>query len=114
LTEERREDLWSGLGLAIVYAGGASLASLRKLASAAGTSRATLAQGAAFAAEAHLRAGHLPAHTEEGALVLTGMSAGEVAIMVRRMRNSLPAVETSDAPRYEVWRRQVRQALSQS
>ena len=69
----RRADLWSGIGLAAVYAGGAEQDELRALVEAADGYRAHLAQGAAFACAARLRARTpLPEHCGVAALALTG------------------------------------------
>ncbi|MEV5878819.1 DUF1702 family protein [Streptomyces sp. NPDC052101] len=76
----RRADLWSGIGLAAVYAGGADQGELRALVEAADGYRAHLAQGAAFACGARLRARTpLPEHCGHGALVLAGVPAQTAA-----------------------------------
>lgn len=76
----RRADLWAGVGLAATYAGGCDADELAALAVAAGSHRAHLAQGSAFAAAAHARSGlPLPAHCERGTLALAGAPAGTAA-----------------------------------
>jgi hypothetical protein len=107
----RRSDLWSGLGLAMTYAGGASPAALAQALAAAGTFRADFAQGAAFAAEAHARANHIPAHTREAVMRVTGRDAIAAAELVRTLRAQLPA-GSGNEPAYEQWRRDIRQALA--
>ena len=107
----RQPDLWSGLGLAVAYAGGASARALARALAAAGASRASLAQGAAFAAEAHARANHIPAYTREAVYLLTGRDAVEVAELVRALRARLPAAVDGDEPAYEQWRRHVQRVL---
>jgi hypothetical protein len=107
----RQADLWSGLGLALAYAGGASAEALNRVLNAAGNFRLHLAQGAAFAAEAHARANYLPAHTKEAVAVLTGRDAKAVADLVRTLRSQLPSAAPADAPPYELWRREVQRAL---
>jgi hypothetical protein len=52
----RRAALWSGIGLAATYAGGAADADLHELVCASGEHRGALAVGAAFAAKARVRA----------------------------------------------------------
>ncbi len=49
---DRHADLWSGIGLATAYAGGASAEERRRTASAAGNNRTHIAQGESFAAKA--------------------------------------------------------------
>ncbi|MEV4433866.1 DUF1702 family protein [Streptomyces sp. NPDC049585] len=76
---DRRGHLWSGVGLAACYAGGADDAELERLREHAGPHRAELAQGAAFAAEARRRGGHVPEHTHRGVLRLTGVDMATAA-----------------------------------
>ena len=108
----RRSDLWAGLGLAMAYAGGAPAAALAQALEAAGRFRADLAQGAAFAAEAHARARHIPAHTRDAVVHLTGRDAVAAAELVCALRARLPAAPSADPPAYEQWRCDVRQALA--
>jgi len=78
--EARRADLWSGIGLAATYAGGATDDELHALAAAAGPFHAHLAQGSAFAAAARQRSGlALPEHCQSAARILTGASADTAA-----------------------------------
>jgi hypothetical protein len=62
--ENRQLDLWSGIGLACVYAGEVNETALNLLRDASGAFRPQLAQGAAFAAKARCRAGNPTAYTE--------------------------------------------------
>lgn len=105
---ERHGDLWSGVGLAAVYAGGADAPTLHALAAAAGAHRGDLMQGAAFAAEAHLRAGVVPPAADAGCRALCGLAAEEAAGIAAAAR---PAHGEADEPAYELWRRQVRRRL---
>ena len=98
-------DLWSGVGLAAAYAGGAGPQSLRALRAAAGPYVPALAQGAAFAAKARCRAGIAAAHTELTCRVLCGRSADEAATLTD---DALADLRAADAlPAYEVWRRRI-------
>jgi hypothetical protein len=111
----RQPDLWSGLGLALAYAGGASSQELSSALAAAGKFRAHLAQGAAFAAEAHARAGHTPIHTQDAVVVLCGCDAVAAVELVRRVRGQLPDGDLTDGtPRYELWRSHVQRELLRS
>ncbi len=102
----RRSDLWSGLGLAMAYAGPADANEFGTARHLAGEYGVHFAQGLAFACEARTRARHVPAHTELAAKVATGFGADELSWLVRETRNNLPASST-DPPLYEVWRRNV-------
>lgn len=90
--------MWSGIGLAATYAGGATPAALEDLRAAGRGYARQLGQGAAFAAAARERAGNPTAHTELGCRVLTGRSA------------DLPP--DGAVPRYEHWRARIRDSLA--
>jgi enediyne biosynthesis protein E3 len=105
----RRADLWSGVGLACSYAGGATRAALAALRAAAGPHHAHLAQGAAFAAKARQRAATPALHTEIACEVLCHRSAAAAAAITDWALKDLVASET--APAYEVWRQRIRQQL---
>jgi hypothetical protein len=111
LDPSRHPDLWAGLGLALAYAGGADPAGLRLAVRAAGSAGPWLAQGAAFAAEARARADHVPAYTREAVKILSGLDSEDAVHLVRRVRASLHPSEDGGAPRYELWRIGVQQAL---
>jgi hypothetical protein len=104
---ERHGDLWSGVGLACAYAGGVTRDDIGRLAADAGFSRADLAQGVAFAAEAHVRgANDAPPHTLDACEVICGMTPVEAAAIVRTA--AIGAAPTTAGPAYEVWRMRVR------
>ncbi len=103
--EERQRDLWSGIGLAAVYAGGVEEPSLLELRTAADKYLPELQQGAAFAAKARQRAGNLTAYTDMAARALCGMSAIEAARITDSTLENLPA--SGVEPAYEVWRRRI-------
>ncbi|GHE44242.1 hypothetical protein GCM10017673_52950 [Streptosporangium violaceochromogenes] len=75
----RRADLWSGVGLAAVYAGGASVPDLERLGAAAAEDgfRAHLVQGGAFACAFRLISGTVPAHTAAAAPAVCGAEVDE-------------------------------------
>jgi enediyne biosynthesis protein E3 len=100
--EERRGDLYSGTGLAAAYAGGVEESELLTLLRRAGEHRGQLAQGAAFATDARVRAGVVPPHTELAAKVLCGLTPDDAARLTTELR---PADgEAVDVPAYELWR----------
>lgn len=107
---ERHADLWSGVGLAAVYAGGVQTSELEALMSAAGPYAAYLAQGAAFAAKARLHGGNLgPTHERAVRVLCKGLSALEAAAVTERALGELR--RDGSAQDYERWRTAVRQAL---
>jgi hypothetical protein len=106
----RHGDLWSGVGLACAYAGGADREAIESLRRTAGPHLAQLAQGAAFAAKARQRAGNPAPHTELACQVLCGLSAHAAAGVTDA---ALDGLTDSDAePAYEVWRKRIRTHLA--
>jgi hypothetical protein len=77
----RRADLWSGVGFAATYTGGAEGDELWWLTEQAGADgfRAHLAQGCTFAIAARLRTGSLPDHTAQAVPILAGADPEEAA-----------------------------------
>lgn len=108
---ERQADLWSGIGLACSYAGGADQAAIVALHVAAGPYQAHLAQGAAFAAQARLRANNLAAHTEIACSVLCKCSAAIAAAATDRALVDLPTADPT--PSYEIWRQRIHTRFSE-
>ncbi|MEH1028454.1 DUF1702 family protein [Micromonospora profundi] len=102
----RQADLWSGVGLAATFAGGADLGSLRSLVDAAGEDHAHLAQGAVFAAKARHFSGFQPAHTEVALTALAGMSVEAAAALADDV--AVDSLADDAEPDYEVWRRRIR------
>jgi len=107
----RREDLWSGIGLACSYAGALSRDQLERLRAAAGPYIGGVAQGAAFAAKARQRAGNPAAHTEIACQVLCRTSANDAAAITDEALRNLPA--DSGAPSYEAWRRRTAEIIAE-
>jgi len=102
---DRQADLWSGIGLAVTYAGIVSEASLGELREKAGSFQPQLAQGAAFAAKARQRAGNLTDYTSLATKILCGLTAADAARLTDEALENLPA--DSDVPAYEIWRRRI-------
>lgn len=108
----RRPDLWSGVGLACAYAGGADSKAIRRIAQASGLLRAHLAQGVAFAAKVREQAGNPTEHTEQACQVICGLSAQAAArVTDDALQRQFPE---GREPAYEVWRRRVQMYFSSS
>ncbi|MDQ2813551.1 MAG: DUF1702 family protein [Actinomycetota bacterium] len=103
----RQGDLWSGAGLASVYAGGVDASELTDLTKLAGRYRSYAAQGAAFAVKARLLADLVLPGTELGAKVYCDMSVEEAAAVTDEARHDLPP-EDPGMPSFEVWRERIR------
>jgi enediyne biosynthesis protein E3 len=102
----RQADLWSGVGLACAYAGGAGATAIQTLQKAAGSYSTQLAQGAAFAAKARQRAGNYEPHTDTACRILCGLSAESAAAITDEALKDLPIA--GENPAYEVWRARIR------
>jgi hypothetical protein len=103
----RHGDLWSGVGLAATYAGGAEPDELHLLSSLSGKHRADLAQGCAFACAAHGISGVTPPHTETAAFSLAGVSAHDAAAWAAKSLSTLDP-SLGDAQQYQRWRAGIR------
>ncbi len=101
----RRQDLWSGIGLACAYAGGVDREAIETLTISAGAYLRELAQGAAFAAKSRARAGIPSTHTDLACRILCGVSAEEAAHVTDVALVDLPADKVP--PAYEVWRQRI-------
>ena len=106
----RRDDLWSGAGLACAYAGGCGRAAMESLRAAAHGHLPALAQGVAFAAKTRQRAANLTPHTETVCRVMCGHSAEETAAITDAALEDLR--EEGELPAYEVWRRRIQHKLA--
>jgi hypothetical protein len=106
----RRPDLYGGAGFAATYAGGADAMELEMFWQRAGVHRPQVAQGSAFAADAHVRAGLTVQHTCVASRVFCDMTPFEVARLTDEAR---PAQGMQgDLPLYEVWRQRVADELA--
>jgi hypothetical protein len=103
----RRADLWSGAGLASVYAGGVDAHGLESLARLSGQFLPDVAQAAAFAAKARQRTDLVTPHTELAVKVFCRQTVEEAASGTDTALEGLPR-EGGDVPVFEIWRRRIR------
>jgi len=108
--ESRRADLWSGVGLAVTYAGEVGPSEIASLRESAGHYQPCLAQGAAFAAKARLRGGNLVPYTERACMALCGLPASAAAQLTDDALQALPP--DGSEPAYEIWRQRVQAKLA--
>jgi hypothetical protein len=111
---ERRPDLWSGVGLAATFAGGAQADGLAALREAAGDHWRQLGLGVVFAIKARNFAGHVPAHSALAAQVLAGLSVPDAVAIADRTEAESNGSDGSpdDVPVYEQWRNRIRAHLN--
>jgi hypothetical protein len=108
--ESRRADLWSGVGLACSYTGGAERAVIQAVRELAGAYAPHLAMGAAIAADAR-HTGGIPSHYVEMACeILCGTSSKVASDMVQDARQNLSPVESE--PVYQIWRQRLVDAFA--
>jgi hypothetical protein len=101
----RHGDLYSGMGLAATYAGGADEDELTWLRERVGEHRHLLAQGSAFAAGARVRAGLVTPHTGVATQVFCDMTPEQAAkVTDEALQDDLYGREV---PAYEVWRMRI-------
>jgi hypothetical protein len=106
----RRRELWSGVGLACAYAGGADAGALADLCQAAAADRPALAQGVAFAATARARAGNPTPDTELACRTICSMTSDKAAALAERTRPAAAHPSfAADLPPFEVWRQRIQQ-----
>lgn len=107
----RRADLWSGVGLAATYTGGASAAELERLSVAAAEDgfRAHLVQGSAFACASRLISGIVPEHTVAATPMLCGVEVDEAGGWTDTALIAL-GHNAHSGDHYQVWRAGIRKA----
>lgn len=103
--ESRRADLWSGAGLASVYAGGVDAGDLATFRELAGPYQPDVAQGAVFAAKTRLMTDLVMPHTEVAVKTHTELSIADAAAIADETHVDLPPDGT--VPAYEVWRQRI-------
>lgn len=101
----RRPDLWSGIGLACGYSGGANREAIEDLRTAAGVYRPHLAMGVAIAANARHTVGNPSQYVELACEILCGLSSETASRLVDVARKNLP--DDGFEPAYEVWRQRL-------
>ena len=106
----RRDDLWSGTGLACAYAGGCDRIAIQSLRVAAREYLPAFAQGVAFAAKTRQRAANFNSHTDTTCRLVWGQSAEETAALTDAALKDLH--EDSEVPAYEIWRRRIQHKLA--
>lgn len=106
LDAARHADLWSGVGLASAYAGRRQSGAASELLALAGSHRAEVAQGIAFAAEARALQGALDGAIVEACEAAWGAPVEHVAAAVRAARAARG--HTGSLDDYLAWRTAIR------
>jgi hypothetical protein len=106
----RHADLWCGAGLAATYAGGVDEQELERFWAVAGAHRPHVAQAAAFAAQARVKAGLVNDHTRAATAVFCGMTPEEAGAVTDDALEALPP--DAALPSFEIWRHRIRQRFA--
>jgi hypothetical protein len=105
----RRSDVWAGIGLAAAYTGALTPERLGELLDRAAGFEEHIAQGAAFAAKAHVESQEVPERSTAAIETLTGAAPAVAAAWTDEA--AVTAERCGSGPEgYEVWRARVRQA----
>lgn len=104
--EARRPDLWSGVGLAATFAGGAGQAGLATLRRLSGEHHAELALGVVFAIKARTYSTYVPEHSRLAAGVLADLTVEAAEALADR--TEVPFEDVGPVPPYELWRARIR------
>jgi hypothetical protein len=112
LPEQHRADAWSGIALAATYAGGVEPDVYADLRRCAGPQAGSVAQGAAFGAEAWRCCGHVPPHAHTAVQALAGVSVQQAASWTWQARAGLDRPGASSAD-YERWRAGIQQLAAE-
>lgn len=106
--EQRRSDLWAGVGLAASYTGAQPADVVEKLARAADGYRDHLGQGAAFAAKAHVLSGEVPKAAAEAIEVLAGAEPAVAAAWTDSCLREAAGDGADTVTTYQRWRARIR------
>jgi hypothetical protein len=104
--EQRRGDLWSGVGLACGYTGGVGDSGVRQVRSLAGVHLPRLAEGVVLAARARHQVGNPGSEIETACQVICGLDSDEAAEVAAAALAGLPTDDID--PAYEIWRQRIR------
>lgn len=103
-------DLWAGVGLAAVYAGGAQASELQRLKDHSGVHLSFLLQGVAFAAKARERADTVTTDTQHAIMAMTGYNVSTVAAITDRALLKVDPLQDAST-QYYTWRKMIAEEL---
>jgi len=103
----RRQDLWSGVGLACAYAGGAGAAAVLALRDRAADLLPHMRQGIIFAAKARLRAGNVTDDTAMACRLVCGMTVEDAVALADETARGLDVERSATPGAYQEWRRRI-------
>lgn len=108
----RQADLWSGVGLAAAFAGGAAADELVTLRRAAGGHADQLALGSVFAATARTVSGTVPEHTGTATAAFAGLDVAGAAAVADATAVTEADAADGPVPAYEMWRTAIRERVT--
>ena len=105
--DDRRGDLWAGIGLACGYTGGVEAEKIRAVRVAATGHTERLSEGVLVAAKNRYEVGNPAAHNDLATELLAGLSSQQAARVADEALVALPYDDV--VPAYEIWRTRLRQ-----
>lgn len=106
----RQVELWSGIGCASAYGGGADRHAIEAIASLAAPYRLQMARGAAIAAWGREQASNFAQYTDIVCEVFCGTSSVTAARIAGQALRNLP--DESSEPAYETWRQRIQEQFA--
>lgn len=109
--DQRRGDLWAGVGLASSYTGGVTPPEMGQLRDLAGPHMDRLAEGATVAAKNRHDPGNVAEHNERAVALLCGASSAEINGRANDALDNLPT--DGSEPAYGLWRARLRRSYKE-
>lgn len=106
-------DLWSGVGLAVGYAGGGNADDYRSIKEFSGTYLSHLQQGICFGVSARYKAKNVIENTDFAAEIICGQSVQELYEISENAKNNVPNDLTSEQ-KYMFWKNEIRENILKS
>lgn len=110
--EHRRADLWSGVGIAVTFAGGVEPADLAQVWELAGQYRPRLALGCAMVTKIRQQTNSTNEHSEAAAQAFCGHSVAETDALIDDSLKGLP--EDGSSTTYLLWRDRIAEIVAAS
>ncbi|WP_454195865.1 DUF1702 family protein [Nocardia sp. Marseille-Q1738] len=109
---KRHADLWSGVGIAVTFAGGVTLDAMEELWDQAGEFRPQLSLGSAMVARIRQQTDSVNEHSEAAAQVFCGTTVAKTDALIESALEGLPDDGTSGT--YLLWRDRIAEIVTAS
>ncbi|WP_174190116.1 DUF1702 family protein, partial [Nocardia barduliensis] len=109
---QRHADLWSGVGIAVTFAGGVETAAMEELWDVAGEYRPQLSLGSAMVARIRQQTNSVNEHSEAAAQVFCGTSVAKTDALIESSLDDLP--DDGSSGTYLLWRDRIAEIVTAS